>query len=101
MQVKGNTSVWKRIKKSRQLYLIMLPAFLATLLFSYVPMYGIVLAFQKYNPTKSMFNQHWVGFRYFEKLFGMADFYQILGILIHNLTDFLNFFSLNCDFHYS
>lgn len=79
MQVKGNTSVWKRIKKSRQLYLIMLPAFLATLLFSYVPMYGIVLAFQKYNPTKSMFNQHWVGLRYFEKLFGMADFYQILG----------------------
>ena len=79
MQVKGNASVWKQIKKSRQLYLIMLPAFLATLLFSYVPMYGIVLAFQKYNPTKSMLNQHWVGFRYFEKLFGMADFYQILG----------------------
>ena len=79
MQVKGNASVWKQIKKSRQLYLIMLPAFLATLLFSYVPMYGIVLAFQKYNPTKSMLNLHWVGFRYFEKLFGMADFYQILG----------------------
>ena len=29
------------------------------------------------------------------------DFYQIFGILIHILTDFLNFFSLNCDFHYS
>ena len=79
MQLKGNTSIWKRIKKSRQLYLIMLPAFSATLLFSYVPMYGIVLAFQKYNPTKNMFNQQWVGLRYFEKLFGMADFYQILG----------------------
>ncbi len=68
----------RRIRKSGQLYLIMLPAFLATALFSYVPMYGIVLAFQKYNPTKSMFNQKFVGMRYFEKLFGMKDFYQIL-----------------------
>lgn len=71
--------IWNKIKRSRQLYLIMLPAFLATLLFAYVPMYGVILAFQKYNPTKSMFEQKFVGFRYFEKLFGMKDFYQILS----------------------
>lgn len=52
MQVKGNASVWKQIKKSRQLYLIMLPAFLATLLFSYVPMYGIVLLFKNIIPRR-------------------------------------------------
>ncbi len=79
MKVKNNASVGNRLKRSGQLYLIMMPAFLATVLFSYVPMYGIVLAFQKYNPTKSMFDQQWVGLRYFEKLFGMADFYKILG----------------------
>ena len=69
----------QRLKRSGQLYLIMLPAFVATILFSYVPMYGVVLAFQKYNPTKSMFQQEFVGLRYFEKLFGMKDFYQILS----------------------
>ena len=79
MKVKNNASVGNRLKRSGQLYLIMMPAFLATVLFSYVPMYGIVLAFQKYNPTKSMFDQQWVGLRYFEKLFEMADFYKILG----------------------
>ena len=61
------------------MYLIILPAFAATILFSYVPMYGVVLAFQKYNPTKGMFRQEFVGLRYFEKLFGMKDFYQILS----------------------
>ena len=68
-----------KIKKSRQLYLIMLPAFLATLVFAYVPMYGVVLAFQKYNPKKSMFDQQFVGMRYFNKLFEQRDFYQILS----------------------
>lgn len=69
----------QRLKRSGQLYLIILPAFVATILFSYVPMYGVVLAFQKYNPTKGMFQQEFVGLRYFEKLFGMKDFYQILS----------------------
>lgn len=71
--------VWRKIKKSAPLYLIMLPAFAATFLFAYVPMYGVVLAFQKYNPTKSMFNQEWVGLRYFERLFKLDNFYQILS----------------------
>lgn len=68
-----------RIRRSGSLYLIMLPAFLATLLFAYVPMYGVVLAFQKYNPTKGMFQQEFIGLRYFKKLFAMQDFYQILS----------------------
>lgn len=57
----------------------MLPAFLATFVFAYIPMYGVVLAFQKYNPKKSMFNQQFVGMRYFNKLFEQRDFYQILS----------------------
>ncbi len=69
---------WRRFRRSKQLYLIMLPAFAATILFSYVPMYGVVLAFQKYNPTRGMFQQKWVGFRYFEMLFGMEEIYRIL-----------------------
>lgn len=69
---------WRRFKRSKQLYLIMLPAFAATILFSYVPMYGVALAFQKYNPTRSMFQQEWVGLRYFKMLFGMEEIYRIL-----------------------
>lgn len=68
-----------KIKRAVPLYLILLPAVLATLIFSYVPMYGVVLAFQRYNPTKSMFQQEFVGLRYFERLFKMDAFGRILS----------------------
>lgn len=79
MAKKKPSDALRRLRRSGPLYLLILPTVLATFLFSYVPMYGVVMAFQKYNPTKSMFRQKFVGFRYFEKLFEMRDFYQILS----------------------
>ncbi len=67
-----------RLKSSIPFHLIILPGVLATLIFSYIPMYGIVMAFQSYNPTKSMFAQKWVGIRYFKMFFKLDDFYELL-----------------------
>lgn len=71
--------VRSKLKRSRMLYLIILPAVAATIVFHYVPIYGVVLAFQQYNPTKSMFQQKWVGLRYFKTLFGSGDFTRVIG----------------------
>ncbi len=72
-------SVLSKMKKGKQLYLIILPACAATFVFNYIPLYGVVLAFQKYNPTKNMFQQDWVGLRYFKQLFGSDDFVRIIS----------------------
>ena len=66
------------IKAFLPLHMIIMPGVLFTLIFSFIPMYGIVLAFQNYLPTHSIFDQKWVGLRYFKRLFQMDDFYEIL-----------------------
>lgn len=45
-----------------------LPGLISVLIFSYIPMYGIVIAFQDYNPVDGMFAMdNWVGLKYFEQ----------------------------------
>ena len=50
---------WKRLKVSvwqnKQVYLMMLPVLVVLLLFSYYPMYGLVLAFKEYQPAQGIF----------------------------------------------
>ena len=45
-------NLWKRMKKCYVLYLFLLPAFLMIAVFCYAPMYGVLMAFQNYSPSK-------------------------------------------------
>ena len=54
--------------------MMILPAFVVVFIFNYLPMYGIVLAFQKFEFNKSFFQFSFVGFQNFEFLFRQADF---------------------------
>lgn len=56
-----------KIKKNRQLYLFVLPAFLIILIFSYGPMYGIIIAFKDYMPSLGIMGSPWVGFKHFQR----------------------------------
>jgi len=47
---------------------------LIVLIYSYIPMFGIVIAFMKYLPVKGLFGSKWVGLKNFETLFTMASF---------------------------
>lgn len=67
-----------KFKEQLPLHLIILPGVLATLLFSYVPMYGLLMAFQNFIPTKGILKSKWVGFKHFNRLFNLPDFYEIL-----------------------
>lgn len=69
----------KYIRNNWQLYLIfMLPAFLITVIFKYIPMGGVLLAFKDYSAMKGIFGSPWVGFQYFERFLNSPDFMQYL-----------------------
>ncbi|WP_241152407.1 ABC transporter permease [Vaginisenegalia massiliensis] len=57
---------WQRY---RVFYLMLLPALVFFLIFSYWPMTGIVLAFRKFTFTSGMYGKMWVGFDYFNDFF--------------------------------
>ena len=67
-------SVWTQIKRDRYLYLLLLPALLVTLVFAYVPMFGLVMAFQDFNIFKGFLHSDWVGFDNFIKIFTQSKF---------------------------
>lgn len=70
---------WKYVKENWQLYLIfMMPAFLLTIIFKYIPMGGIILAFKDYSAMQGIFRSPWVGFKYFERFLSSPDFMQYL-----------------------
>lgn len=67
------------VKQHWQLYLLfMLPAVALTILFKYVPMGGILIAFKNYNPIKGIWGSKWVGFKYFERFLSSPDFMAYL-----------------------
>ncbi len=66
-----------KIKKSWQLYLMLLLPVIYIILFKYVPMVGIILAFKKYTAAGGIFGSEWVGLYQFKKLFGSYQFLRI------------------------
>ena len=62
-------SIWKRIRKDYQLYLLVLPAITWYIVFSYIPMYGLQIAFKDYVGALGITRSPWVGLRYFESFF--------------------------------
>jgi putative aldouronate transport system permease protein len=63
-------TLWQKIVNQRELILMSVPLLLYKILFSYVPLTGWTAAFQDYKPQiRSLFDQTWVGFKHFEKLF--------------------------------
>lgn len=57
-------------------YLMLLPVIIYFIVFKYVPMYGIVLAFKDYNVFKGIMESPWAGFRIFQKIFANKNFWN-------------------------
>ena len=66
------------LARSWHLYAMFLPGLVALAIFSYYPMYGIVMAFQDYNPGLGFTKSPWVGLENFRLIFSNPDFYNIL-----------------------
>ncbi|MEC0177862.1 ABC transporter permease subunit [Paenibacillus favisporus] len=81
---------WKR---AFPIYLMILPGLLYFIIFKYIPMFGISIAFMKYSPFKGITGSEWVGLHYFRRLFAEGDFLLLLkNTLLLNLLDVLFFF---------
>lgn len=81
------------MRKDWQKYLMLLIPVAFVALFSYVPMYGILIAFQKFNIIKGIWNSPWVGFDNFMYAFTLPRFGRVLKntLLINLLLLLLKF----------
>ena len=59
-------------------YLLILPVLVYLFLFCYKPMYGLVIAFQNYKPTRGIAGSKWVGFLWFETFFKDPYFFRLI-----------------------
>lgn len=74
------------LKRDRWLYLILVPVILYYILFKYLPMGGIVMAFQNYNLFKGIFGSEFIGLEVFQKIFKDHQFWNsVRNTLILNL----------------
>ena len=68
--------------KFKSLYIMMIPGLLFFLVYHYLPMIGIVIAFEKYSPVKGLagfFTSEWIGLANFKKFFSSVYFTRIFG----------------------
>lgn len=84
---------------AKHYYLMLLPGFIWLTLFSIVPMFGIIIAFQNYNPSKGVFGSEFIGLETFQYMFSLNDTYSVfyntvfiavlkIKIFIHYLSQF-------------
>ena len=67
------------LRQNWQLYVFfMLPALLLTIIFRYLPMGGILIAFEKYSPIKGLLGSEWVGMKNFNRFLSSPDFLRYL-----------------------
>ena len=69
------------LKRDRFIYLLMLPGLIYYIVFRYLPMFGIVIAFKDYKPffgVEGIFTSDWVGLKHFTKFFGSMYCFRLI-----------------------
>lgn len=73
-----HSNLWQRIWKNRVMYVMLLLPVTLLILFRYLPMYGIQIAFRNYQPSKTISGSEWVGLKYIIKFFQNIKFWTIM-----------------------
>lgn len=68
----------RMVKKNWQLYLIILPSLVYLIIFKYVPMAGVQIAFKNYMVTKGIWGSDWIGFKHFVDFFHLPIFWRVI-----------------------
>lgn len=74
------------LKDSTIWHLMLIPGVLFTAIFAYGPMFGIVMAFQKFNPMKGFLHSPFIGFDNFKYVFNLPGFYDALWNTLYIAT---------------
>jgi putative aldouronate transport system permease protein len=77
-RVKKKSSFLQEIRKNHLLYLLTLPGILLVFVFAYLPIFGIAIAFQDYNPVKGVFGSKFVGFENFRFFLESSEILKVL-----------------------
>ena len=89
-------SVWRSLHKYWFIYLLALPGLIFLLLFSYAPMYGILMAFKDFKINLGIWNSPWVGLKHYRALFSDPSFVQAFkNTIIINVYNLIFGFSFN------
>ncbi|MDO5135466.1 MAG: ABC transporter permease subunit [Eubacteriales bacterium] len=75
---KKKMGVCRGVRGSLPLYLLMLPSIVIFLLFTYYPMYGIIIAFKDFTPALGIMGSPWAGFKYFDQFFRSYQFWPTI-----------------------
>lgn len=84
--------ILKKLKKYWPLYTLILPALIYLIIFCYVPMYGIIIAFKNFKPKLGYWGSEWVGLKHFIRFISYPDFWKMirntLSISLYSLATF-------------
>ena len=79
----------KAVRRDKFLFFLVLPAVVYYVVFHYIPMYGMIIAFKQFSPSKGILGSSWVGIKYFRQFFQSVYFAR----LVKN-TVLLSFYSI-------
>ena len=74
----NNKRSLKIFRANYQLYLMLLPALMILIIFRYIPIYGVQIAFKRYNPATGIWNSPWIGFDHFQRFFNSFQFWTLI-----------------------
>ena len=71
---------YKKLKRELPLHLMLIPGIIFLFIFNYIPLCGIYISFQDFNPAKGIFgNNEWVGFDNFAYIFSLPNIWRVFG----------------------
>ena len=76
MQASKSRYLWKKVLENKEIYIMLLPGLLFLLVVKYLPMYGLQVAFKRFDPFVGVWNSQYVGFTYFIEAFKSDIFWR-------------------------
>jgi ABC-type polysaccharide transport system, permease component len=74
---KGLKRGLRYLNKHKYMYMLLIPGLVMLIIFKYIPMYGVLMAFKNFSFSKGIMGSPWNHFAHFKALFGSDDFYRI------------------------
>lgn len=71
-------TITKDLKANKAIYIMLIPVVLFFFIFNYIPMFGIIIAFQDFRPALGVFQSEWIGLTHFIDFFESHYFFRLL-----------------------
>ncbi len=76
--MKKSLQIQRKFKQDFSLWLFVIPGMILTFIFSYIPIYGVQIAFRNFNPRLGFLDSQWVGMKHFMRFFNSPYFFLVI-----------------------